>query len=101
MQREKPAENSAKFERPIITITVLYQYLSRWLGRLDSNQGMAESKSTELALCIREHSEKIIGSTTPIGYGFISECREANDHIAHERPALPDALKSTHRISMA
>jgi hypothetical protein len=30
-----------------------------WLGRLDSNQGMAESKSDQFARNINAHSEKI------------------------------------------
>ena len=35
-----------------------YQALKHWLGRQDSNLGMAESKSNDFRLLINGHSEK-------------------------------------------
>ena len=44
------AQNRAKVALHKRQILMQYQLLSRWLGRLDSNQGMAESKSAALPL---------------------------------------------------
>jgi hypothetical protein len=46
----KAAINRAKFSPLKTAIINLYQTLGGWLGRLDSNQGMAESKSAALPL---------------------------------------------------
>jgi hypothetical protein len=50
VQRHEMALNRTKFGYPQWIIMKQYQQLSRWLGRLDSNQGMPESKSGALPL---------------------------------------------------
>jgi hypothetical protein len=46
------------------------QIMKRWLGRQDSNLGMAESKSDYFSFEINPHSKKTQNSTRyrPIGY---------------------------------
>jgi hypothetical protein len=60
-----------------------------WLGRQDSNLGMAESKSKWFALFVNAHSEKMLKfDLNPIKrLAEISECRDAS-HLAVTRPAL-------------
>jgi hypothetical protein len=44
---KKTPANRDKTKPLKVSITMLYQVLSRWLGRQDSNLGMAESKSNK------------------------------------------------------
>ena len=59
-----------------------------WLGRQDSNLGMAESKSKWFALFVNAHSEKMLKfDLNPIKrLAEISECGDAS-HLAVTCPA--------------
>ena len=68
---------------------IAYRDGTGWLGRQDSNLGMAESKSKWFALFVNAHSEKMLKfDLNPIKrLAEISECRDAS-HLAVTRPAL-------------
>jgi hypothetical protein len=57
-----------------------------WLGRQDSNLGLAESKSRWFALFVNAHSEKSLKfDLNPLkSLDGISECRDAHRASRHE-----------------